>query len=117
MPKLAAATPMIDLVADAIANADGAHTQADPGRYRRLALAALRPLAKPSARMIDAAHEAVASDGFWAINSRRDFQKAVTAMVQAALKEGAETGLWRLPEGLQSSPSADRKSGPGLKYR
>jgi hypothetical protein len=34
--------------------------------------------------MIDAAHEAVWSDGFWAINSRRDFQKAVRAMILAA---------------------------------
>lgn len=92
MAKLPAATTMIDLVADAIADADDAHTQADRGRYRRLALAALRPLAKPTAGMIDAAHEAVASDGFWAINSRRDFQKAVTAMIRAALKESAETG-------------------------
>jgi|HubBroStandDraft_4_1064222.scaffolds.fasta_scaffold1626860_2 hypothetical protein len=36
--------------------------------------------------MIDAAHEAVWSDGFWAINSRRDFQKAVRAMILTAMK-------------------------------
>jgi hypothetical protein len=57
-------------------------------RYRRLALGALQPLAKPTEHMIDAAHEAVWSDGLWAINSRRDFRKAVEAMILAAMKEG-----------------------------
>lgn len=46
------------------------------------------PLAKPTDKMIDTAHAAVWLDGFWAINSRRDFQKAVRAMILAALKAG-----------------------------
>jgi hypothetical protein len=38
--------------------------------------------------MIDAAHGAVWFDAEWAINNRRDFKKAVRAMVEAAMKEG-----------------------------
>jgi hypothetical protein len=38
--------------------------------------------------MFDAAHEAAWSDAFWAINSRRDFRKAVRAMILATVKEG-----------------------------
>jgi hypothetical protein len=79
---------MIDRVTDAIAKADGADPRTDAARYRRLALAALEPLLRPTEAMIDAAHEAVWSDGFWAINSRRDFQKAVRAMIVAAIAEG-----------------------------
>jgi hypothetical protein len=82
-------TPMTQQIAEAIASADGADLQTDPARYRRLALAALQPLAKPTETMIDAAHEAVWSDAMWAINSRRDFKKAVRAMILASLKEGA----------------------------
>jgi hypothetical protein len=81
-------TPMIDQIAASISDADGADLHADPTRYRRLAVAALKPLVKPTETMIDAAHEAVWSDGLWAINNRRDFQKAVRAMVEAAKKEG-----------------------------
>lgn len=94
MPKQSAGkvTPMIDLIAEAIAKADGGDLRADPARYRRLALAAMKPLARPTETMIDAAHEAVWSDDFWAINSRRDFQKAVRAMVLAAIKEGDGEG-------------------------
>jgi hypothetical protein len=66
---------------------DGADVQADRTRYRPLAEAALKPLAKPTEIMIDAAHEAVWSDNFWAINSRRDFKKAVRAMILAAAKD------------------------------
>jgi hypothetical protein len=46
MPKKPTAnvTPMIHQIAKAIANADGADLNADPARYRRLALAALKPL-------------------------------------------------------------------------
>jgi hypothetical protein len=82
-------TPMTQQIAEAIANADGSDLQTDPARYRRLALAALQPLAKPTGTMIDAPHEAVWSDAMWAFNSRRDFKKAVRAMILAALKEGA----------------------------
>jgi hypothetical protein len=43
--------------------------------------------------MIDAAHEAVWPDGFWAIDRRRDFQKAIRAAIMAALDgdEGARS--------------------------
>jgi hypothetical protein len=43
---------------------------------------------KPTETMIDAAHGAVWFDAEWAINNRRDFKKAVRAMVEAAMKEG-----------------------------
>jgi hypothetical protein len=42
-------------------------------------------LAKPTDAMIDAAYEAVRFDEAWAINSRRDFVKAVKAMVRHTL--------------------------------
>jgi hypothetical protein len=35
--------------------------------------------------MVVAAHEAVWSDAFWAINSRTDFSKAMRAMIRAAM--------------------------------
>ena len=34
--------------------------------------------------MIDAAHEAASFDDMWAINSRRDFKRAVKAMLAAS---------------------------------
>jgi hypothetical protein len=34
--------------------------------------------------MVDAAHEAVWFDAFWAINSRADFKKALRAMIRTA---------------------------------
>ena len=76
---------MIDQIGKAIATADGADFEGDPARYRRLALAALQPLTRPTETMVDAAHEAVWSDAFWAINSRADFKKAVRAMIRAAM--------------------------------
>ena len=90
MPKqnVAKPTAMIDRMALAIAAADGQLPTADPSRYRRLALAALKPLAVPSEAMIDAAHNAVWFDAEWAINNRRDFQRAVRAMIADALAGG-----------------------------
>ena len=78
---------MIERIGQAIAVADGADFQADQARYRRLAAAALRPLMHPTEAMIDAAHEAVWFDAFWAINSRADFKKAVKAMITFTLKQ------------------------------
>lgn len=75
---------MIDQIAYAIAEADGSEFQADPAKYRRLAAAALQPLANPTDAMIDAAHKAASFDDIWAINSRRDFKKAVKAMLAAS---------------------------------
>ena len=66
---------MIDQVGTAIAKADGACFESDPARYRRLALAALKPLARPTEAMVDAAHEVVWFDAFWAINSRADLRR------------------------------------------
>ena len=75
---------MVDRIAHAIAAADGGDFQADPARYRRLALAALQPLASPTVAMIDAAHQAVSFDDAWAINNRSDFKRAVKAMLAAS---------------------------------
>jgi hypothetical protein len=79
--------PMLDQIAEAIAKADGGDVHADADRYRRLALAALKPLLKPTDAMVDAGHEAVEFDNLWAINSRADFRKAVRAMILVAMKE------------------------------
>ena len=76
---------MISLVGQAIAEADGTEFQSDPPRYRRLALAALRPLGNPTEAMVDAAHRAASFDAKWAISSRRDFKRAVKAMIAQAL--------------------------------
>jgi hypothetical protein len=50
-----------------------------------MADAVIAEFAKPTDAMIDAAYEAVRFDEAWAINSRRDFVKAVKAMVRSAL--------------------------------
>ncbi len=76
---------MIDQIAQAIAEADSSDFQAESARYRRLALSALRPLANPTDAMIDAAHKAASFDDLWAINSRRDFKRAVEAMLAVAV--------------------------------
>ena len=82
---------MIDQIAHAIAEADGSDFQAEPARYRRLAVAALQPLANPTDAMIDAAHKAASFDDMWAINSRRD-KRAVKAMLAAsAIKQNSPT--------------------------
>ena len=78
---------MVDQIARAIATANGVEFEDDPIRFRRLALAALQPLTRPTDTMVDAAHEAVWSDAFWAINSRADFKRAVRAMILAAMNE------------------------------
>lgn len=75
---------MVDRIAHAIAEADAGDFEADPARYRRLALAALQPLASPTEAMIDAAHQAVWFDDAWAINNRSDFKRAVKAMLAAS---------------------------------
>jgi hypothetical protein len=45
----------------------------------------------PTKLTIDAAHQAVWFDVAWAINSRRDFQKAVKAMSEQAMDEDRTT--------------------------
>ena len=54
-------------------------------RYARISDAVIAEFAKPTDAMIDAAYEAVRFDEAWAINSRRDFVKALKAMVRSAL--------------------------------
>jgi hypothetical protein len=49
-----------------------------------MADAFIAEFAKPTDSMIDSAYEAVRFDEAWAINSRRDFVKAVKAMVRKA---------------------------------
>jgi hypothetical protein len=77
---------MLEQVAAAIATADGTKFEDNPTRFRRLALAALKPVARPTEAMVDAAYEAVRFDEHWAVNSRRDFGKAVRAMILAAME-------------------------------
>jgi hypothetical protein len=88
---------MIDRIALAIAKADSQALAADQVRYRRLAVAALKPLAVPSEAMIDAAHQAVWFDAGWVINSRRDFRRAVRAMITNAISEGKGSDGCRQP--------------------
>ena len=78
---------IIDVMAAALAKADNAGPGADAERYRHLAVAALRAMLKPSDAMLDAAHEAVWFDGFWAIKGKADFRRAVKAMISAAIRE------------------------------
>jgi hypothetical protein len=80
-----ASASMIKQIGQAIAVADGADFEADQARYLRLAVAAMKPLLHPTEIMIDAAHEAVWFDAYWAINSRADFKKAVRAMIASAI--------------------------------
>ena len=80
---------MIDIVGRAIADADGQRYDADRARYQRLAAAAIRPVAKPTEAMVDAAHEAVWFDAYWAINSRQDFKRAVKAMIVEATRRAS----------------------------
>lgn len=82
---------MVDRIAQALAKADGATLDTDPRRYRRLAIAALKTLTVPTDAMIDAAHAAVWFDGAWAIESRRDFRRAMRAMITHAISEARET--------------------------
>jgi hypothetical protein len=53
--------------------------------YTRMADAVIAEFARPTDAMIDAAYEAVRFDEAWAINSRRDFVKALKAMVRVAI--------------------------------
>lgn len=60
-------------------------------QYTSMADAVIAEFAKPTDVMIDAAYEAVRFDEAWAINSRRDFVKAVKAMVRTALDKHSKT--------------------------
>ena len=62
-------------------------------QYTRMADAVIAEFAKPTDVMIDAAYEAVRFDEAWTINSRRDFVKAVKAMVRTALDKHSKNRL------------------------
>ena len=47
---------MVDQAGKAIAKADGACFESNAPRYRKLALGALKPLARPTEAMVDAGH-------------------------------------------------------------
>jgi hypothetical protein len=77
-----AANDFLIRAAKAAAQAARSRYEDDVELYYRIARAVLAEVAKPSSTMIDAAYEAVRFDEAWAIHSRRDFQKALRAMVQ-----------------------------------
>jgi hypothetical protein len=79
---------MADRIAHVLAKADGTTLAADPERYRRLAIAALKTLIVPTEAMIRAAHAAVWFDDAWAIANGTDFRRAVRAMIMQAITEG-----------------------------
>lgn len=83
-------TTMVNRIARTLAKADGAAGEASPERYRRLAIESLKILMVPTEAMIDAAHAAVWFDGAWAIDNRRDFRRAVRAMITRAITEGEQ---------------------------
>ena len=93
---------MMDRIGKAIATADGADFENDPARYRRLALAALGPLVRPTEAMVDAAHEVVWFDACW-------IKKAVRATIRAAMERlaspatGDERASLLLPSGIASA--------------
>jgi hypothetical protein len=53
--QLVSTVSMVDQVGRAIAKADGINFESDPARYRKVALAALGPLVRPTEAMVDAA--------------------------------------------------------------
>lgn len=57
-----------------IANADGTWFEDDPPRFTKLVRVALKPLARSTDAMVDAAHAAVEIDDYFAINSRADLE-------------------------------------------
>ena len=71
----------------AVAKVAGGSEADNAERYIRMADAVIAEFAKPTEDMIDAAYEAVRFDEAWAINSRRDFVKAVKAMVRSVLSK------------------------------
>lgn len=93
MLKHSDAEDFVEHLSRALAVADKKEFEGEPERYRMLARAALREFGKPSSAMISAAYEAVRFDEHWAINTGRDFEKAVKAMVGVALsKEPPHSG-------------------------
>jgi len=77
----------IPCIGRAIAAADNGDFEAGKARYRKLAAASLTPLTRLSGAMVDAAYQAVWFDDHRAINGRRDFKKAVKAMITFAVRD------------------------------
>jgi hypothetical protein len=75
----------VDQVGSAIAKADRADFDSDSPLLSKVGIGGAQAIDRPTEAMVDAAHEAVSSDAFWAINSRADFKKAVRVMIQAAM--------------------------------
>jgi hypothetical protein len=71
--------------ARAVAKVARGYAADNADRYIRMADAVIAEFVKPTDAMIDAAYEAVRFDEAWAINSRRDFVKAMKAMVRHTL--------------------------------
>ena len=65
--------------ARAVAKVARGYAADNADRYIRMADAVIAKFVKPTDAMIDAAYEAVRFDEAWAINSRRDFVKAMKA--------------------------------------
>jgi hypothetical protein len=84
-------TAIAERIALALAKADGKPLQADPDRYRHLAIAALESLLIATEAMIGAAHAAVQFDNAWAIDTHTDFRRAVSAMITFAIAEAQGT--------------------------
>jgi hypothetical protein len=82
---------MADRIARALAKADGTTFRADPERYRRLAIAALKTMVVPTGTMIQAAHAVFFCDAAWGIGSTAEFRRAVRAMIMHAISEGQGT--------------------------
>jgi hypothetical protein len=73
-PRTGCMPVMLDRARRGIISGQNVHTTMKCS-YRsvwRLALAALKPVARPAEAMVDAAHEAVWSDAYWAISGRAD---------------------------------------------
>lgn len=73
------------LVGETFTKAENGDFAVDTARYRRLALAVLRLLTRSTEAMVNAAYEAVWFDFYRAINNRRDFTRAVRAMITTAI--------------------------------
>ena len=81
----ASSSDFVERLARTLAKIDQSKFEDDPNRFRLLARAAMSELRKPTPEMISAAYEAVRFDEGWAINTGRDFEKGVEAMIDAAL--------------------------------
>ncbi len=85
MVDAASSNDFVERLARTLAKIDQSEFAENPERFRLLARAAMTELQKPTPDMILAAYEAVRFDEGWAINTGRDFEKSVKAMIDEAL--------------------------------